>query len=121
MKLIPIYTSGGDLGAFLVYPYIYNKQGEWIGWVAPDRKVFSVHGHYIGEMSQDPRILRVREWSGKLPKRQPPPEPPKIRPPAHVPLAPQMPEVPVNMIDVLEEAPELLPPVGFGDLIEDMD
>ena len=44
-----------------------------------------------------------------------------IQPPAHVPLAPQMPEVPVNMIDILEEAPDMLPPIGFGDLLEDMD
>jgi hypothetical protein len=32
-----------------------------------------------------------------------------------------MPEVPSNMIDVLEEAPELLPPMGYGELTEDMD
>lgn len=121
MKLIPIYTTRGDLGAFLVYPYIYNPQGEWIGWVAADRQVFSVYGHHVGTMNNDPRILRIRERGNHLPKRQSPPEPPQIRPPAHVPLAPQMAEVPLNMIDVLDEAPGLMPIIGFGDLIEDMD
>jgi hypothetical protein len=38
-----------------------------------------------------------------------------------VPLPPQMAEVPLNMIDVLDEVPNLLPPVGFGELNEDMD
>ena len=121
MKLIPIYTTKGDLGAFLVYPYIYNPQGEWIGWVSADRKVFSVLGHYVGIMSMDPRIFRKREYANAEPRRESPPEPPPIRPPAHVPLAPQMAEVPTNMIDLLDEYPELLPPAGFGELTEDMD
>ena len=121
MKLIPIYTTRGDLGGFLVYPYIYNPQGEWIGWVASDRQVFSVYGHFVGVLNDDPRIFRTLERSNRLPTRQPPPEPPPIRPPAHVPLAPQMSEVPLNIIDVLDEAPELMPTLGYGDLVEDMD
>ena len=121
MKLIPIYTTLGDLGGFLVYPYIYSAQGEWIGWVASDRQVFSVYGHYVGTMTGDPRILRKREVGGDMPWRQPPAEPTRIRPPAHVPLPPQMAEVPLNMIDVMDEASDLLPPIGFGELNEDMD
>lgn len=120
-KLIPIYTSRGDLGAFLLYPYIYNVRGEWIGWVGSDRSVYSVHGNYVGMLSKDPRILRKREWTiDTKPHKQPPPPPPPIRPPAHVPLAPLMAEVKLNMIDVLDEAPELMPPIDFGDLREDM-
>lgn len=119
-KLIPIYTSHGDVGAYLIYPYLYNPVGEWIGWVTPDRLVFSVHGHYVGTLTLDPRILRRRERENTLPRRPPPPAQDTIRPPIRLPLPPTMAEVPVNMIDVLEEAPELLPPVGFGDLVEDM-
>lgn len=122
-KLIPIYTSRGDLGAYLLYPYIYSATGEWIGWVASDRSVYSVHGHYVGTLSKDPRILRKREWTSEAapPRQEIPPPPPPIRPPAHVPLAPQMAEISLNMIDVLEEAPELLPPIDFGELRDDMD
>lgn len=119
-KLIPIYTSRGDVGAYLIYPYLYNPAGEWIGWVTPDRLVFSVHGHYVGTLTMDPRILRRRERENTLPRRIPPPDQATIRLPIRLPLPPTMPEVPINMIDILEEAPELLPPVGFGDLVEDM-
>jgi len=120
-KLIPIYNSRGDIGAFLLFPYIFNTQGEWIGWVTVDRIVFSVHGHQVGTLSKDPRILRKREVSDGIRRQKPPEPPPPIRVPATLPLAPQLPEITINIIDVLDEAPELLPPVDFGDLRDDMD
>ena len=120
-KLIAIYTTRGDVGGFLIYPYIYNRQGEWMGWVTPQRQVYSVHGHYVGYLSDDPRILR-KQSSGFLKPQLPPPViPPPINPPASVPLAPMMPELPIGISDVLEELPEMLPGVDFGDLREDMD
>ena len=91
-----------------------------IGWVTPDRLVFSVLGHYVGELTKDPRILRRRERESAQPRRVPPTAPESIRPPVRSPLPPTMPEVPINMIDILEEAPELLTTVGFGDLVDDM-
>lgn len=121
IKLIPIYMSNGDVGAFLAYPYIYSIHGEWIGWVNPERQVFSVHGHLVGDLTKEPRILRKREVSAIREWCQPPLPPPPIRPPAHVPLAPPMPEVPQNYIDVLLEYPELLPSVDEGELREDLD
>lgn len=121
VRLIPIYTTRGDLGAFLAYPYLYNIAGEWIGWVTPERSVFSVHGHYVGRLTDEPRILRKRSYDYTEPRRTPPPVPPAIRPPAHAPLAPQMAELTLSQIDVLEDEPELLPSVDFGELREDMD
>ncbi len=121
VKVIPIFTSHGDAEAFLIYPFLYNIHGEWIGWVEADRSVYSVHGHPVGMLTKEPRILRNREWVGGRVRKLPPQPPPSIRPPAHLPLAPILPEVPLNMIDVLEEAPELLPPVDYGDLKDDMD
>jgi len=47
-RLIPIFTSRGDVDAYLLYPYLYNRLGEWVGWISPERQVFSVHGHYVG-------------------------------------------------------------------------
>jgi hypothetical protein len=105
----------------MVYPYLYSTHGEWIGWVEADRSVYSVHGHFVGTLSKEPRILRKREVLGSGQRHLPPPPPPPIRPPAHLPLAPTLPEVPLNMIDVLEEAPGLLPPLDYGELKEDMD
>ncbi len=120
-SLIPIYKSRGDVGAFLLYPYIFNTLGEWIGWVTAERKVYSVHGHYVGTLSKEPRILRSRELTLSRQRITPPSPPPPIHLPAHTPLAPPLPEVLLTMIDVLEEAPELLPSTDFGDLRDDMD
>lgn len=120
-KLIPIYSSRGEAKAFLIYPYIYDLHGDWIGWIMPDRSVYSVHGHFVGTLSSEPRILRPREGKYDQPKKQSPAPPPRIRPPIQVPLAPMMREVPHNMLDVLEDEPELLPPLDFGELRDDMD
>ncbi len=68
-RAIPIFMTNGEVGAYLVYPYLFNPQGEWIGWVAQDRNVYSVLGVCIGYMSDDPRILRKR-GPGPLYERQ---------------------------------------------------
>jgi hypothetical protein len=120
-KPIPLYTTRGDAAAFLVYPYMFNSQGEWIGWVAPDAKVFSVHGFYVGNITQDRRIVRNRERREGEPRRTPPCVPPRLRVPAYVPLPPQMAELPQNVIDVLDDDPELLLPSDSGELRSDLD
>jgi hypothetical protein len=120
--LIPIYSSRGDVEAFLVYPYVYNRQGDWIGWISIDRKVYSIYGHYAGWLSEDRRILR-RQSDGYGKKRIEVNPPPKliIAMPANTPLAPMMAELKIGIIDVLADAPELLPPIDFGEFKEDMD
>jgi hypothetical protein len=120
-RLIPIFTSRGDCDALLGYPYIFNRQGEWIGWVTTERQVYSVHGHYVGYLSDDPRVLRKQSSGYLKPRRNPPPAPERIAPPAMTPLAPLMPELPMGVVDVLLDYPELLPAIDFGDLKEDMD
>lgn len=102
-------------------PYIFNLNGDWIGWVDNENKVYSVHGHFVGLLTGDLRIVRKREWGYGRERKTPPPAPDRIRPPAHFPLAPVMAEIPTYMVDVLVEYPELLPSVDFGDLREDMD
>ncbi|MGC8856957.1 MAG: hypothetical protein ACP5QU_09165 [Anaerolineae bacterium] len=119
--LIPVYTSQGDAEAFLSYPYLFNRNGEWIGWVTPRREVYSVLGYYVGYLSNDPRILRKRATSTLRPRLTPPPAPPKIYPPATIPLAPLMSELPQNIIDVLQEEPERLHTVDAGELRPDLD
>lgn len=120
-KLIPIYTTCGDLGAYLVYPNLYNPLGEWIGYVASNRDVYSVLGHYVGIITNDPRILRKRSYDFSTPRQIPPPPQPRITVPATIPLAPMMPELSFSMIDVLEEEPERLSTIDFDELREDMD
>ena len=119
--IIPIYTSRGDVGAYLVYPFLFNDSGEWIGWITDNRQVYSVQGRYVGWLSKDPRVLRHISTTFDQPRLRPPKAPRNIRPPATSPLAPLMSELTMGTIDVLEEKPDLLPPVDFGDLREDMD
>jgi len=120
-NLIPIYTSRGDLGAYLVYPYIFNQNGEWVGWVTGKREVYSVLGSYIGWLSDDPRILRKRSYDFSKPRKAPPQPPKRIRVAATVPLAPMMPEITYTTVDVLEEEPDRLSTIDSHELKEDMD
>jgi hypothetical protein len=122
IHLTPIYSTRGELEAFLVYPYVYNCMGEWIGWVTQDRLVYSVHGLYAGYYSKDNRILRKQSDAFGQDRREPPAPPQeRITIPAHVPLAPLMAELPFGVIDVLQDDPDLLPPLDFGEGREDLD
>jgi hypothetical protein len=119
--LIPIYTSRGDADAFLVYPYLFNRIGDWIGFVTPKREVYSVIGEYVGTLTNDPRIVRKRATSTLKPRLKPPPIPQKVYPPATIPLAPLMSDLSHSIIDVLLDAPELLHTIDSGDSRQDMD
>ncbi|MFZ1040227.1 MAG: hypothetical protein WAN58_02790 [Anaerolineales bacterium] len=121
MAMIPIYTSRGDAEAFLDYPYLFNRIGDWIGWVTPKRDVYSVLGHYVGYLTNDPRILRKRSTFTLKPRLQPPAAPKKVYPPATIPLAPMMSELTQSLIDVLLDEPERLHPLDSGELRQDMD
>lgn len=119
-KLIPIYTTRGDVGAFLSFPYIFSITGDWIGWVTPDQNVYSVYGQWIGLMTRDLRIIRNRDGRLQEQRRVPPLPPEPIRVPVNLPLAPQMGEIATQMMDVLDEAPELLPAMDTGEMHEDI-
>ncbi len=119
--LITVFKSSGEVGAFLKYPNLFSLQGEWIGWVSRERQVYSVHGHYVGWLSDDPRILRKPSDSMMIPRHMPPGLPDPLVLPSQVPLAPMLPELQYGFIDVLDEAPELLPAIDYGELREDLD
>ena len=121
MSLIPIYNSKGDPEAFLEYPYIFNRNGEWVGFVTPNRAVYSVLGYYVGFLTNDPRILRKRATATLRGRVDVPPAPTKAYPPAIIPLAPLMSELTSTTIDVLLEEPDRLHPLDIGELREDMD
>ena len=120
MALIPIYDSNGEAGAFLEYPNIFNRNGEWVGFVTPRREVYSILGHYVGYITNDPRILRKRATSTLKPRLNAPPHPGRVSPPANIPLAPLMSEINNSTIDVLLEEPERLHAVDAGELREDL-
>jgi hypothetical protein len=107
--VIPIFTSSGTLGAYLVYPYIYNPDGEWIGWMARNRQVYSILGNYVGWLNDDPRILRKKSTSHMKPRLTPPPAPSKFTLPDIDINPPHMADLKSGTFDVLENAMDLLP------------
>jgi hypothetical protein len=119
--IIPIYTSRGDAEAFLCYPYLYNRNGEWIGWVTAKREVYSVLGFYVGELTAEPRILCKRITASLPPRRSPPPAPPHLNVPPTIPLAPLMADLRFGVMDVLLEEPRRLHTLDTGEMKEDMD
>lgn len=121
IRLTPIYTTNGDAEAFLSYPYLFNRNGEWIGFVTPQREVYSVLGNYVGVLTDDPRIVSKRVTSTLKPRLNPPPKPEKAYPPATIPLAPMMAELNYSVIDVLLDAPERLHTLDSGETRQDMD
>ncbi|RIK30339.1 MAG: hypothetical protein DCC56_08380 [Anaerolineae bacterium] len=120
-RIIPIYTSQGDAEAFLLYPHIFNRLGEWIGWITPQREVYSVMGYFVGTLTSDPRIVRKRSDDADKPRQNPPPPPGRIAPPAQIPLAPMMQDFTHSLIDVLLDEPERLHTIDSGEMREDMD
>ncbi|MFO3796468.1 MAG: hypothetical protein ACK8QZ_04185 [Anaerolineales bacterium] len=100
---------------------IYDRLGEWIGWVTAERKVDSVLGRYVGYLIDGPRIVRRRATATLEPPLPPPPSPSRLLPPATVPLAPLMSELPYNLVDVLLEEPERLHTLESGEFPPDMD
>lgn len=120
-KIVPIYTTPGDWEASLHYPYLYNREGEWIGWVTAERGVYDVDGIYVGQLTDEPRILRRRLTRGPIERLEPPSAPPPMLPPPSVPLPPMMPELPYGIVDVLAEEPHRLHTIDHGNLKEDLD
>ena len=118
--LIPIYTTNGDAEAFLLYPYLFNRNGDWIGFITQQKEVYSVLGNYVGTLTGEPRIVSKRTTSTLRPRLKPPPRPQKVYPPAIIPLPPMMAELSHSVIDVLQDAPERLHTTDTGEQRQDM-
>ena len=119
--LIPIYTTKGDADAFLLYPYLFNRTGDWIGFVISNREVYSVRGEFVGTLTNDPRIVGSRSMGESKPRLNPPPAPNRVQPPNSIPLAPMMPDLSYSLIDILLDEPEKLHTLDSGESRPDMD
>ena len=120
-RIIPIYSSRGEAEAYLVFPYLFNRSGEWIGCVTPQKEVYSVLGNYVGFLTNDPRIVRKRADDGTRPRMKVPSSPGRLVTPAHTPLAPLMSDLTNSLVDILAEEPERLHTVDTGELRNDLD
>jgi hypothetical protein len=121
VRIIPVYSSRGEAEAYLVFPYLFNRGGEWIGWVTPKKEVYSVLGNYVGYLTADPRIVRKRVEDATRPRLKVPPPPRRLVAPAQTPLAPLMSDLTNSLVDVLVEEPERLHTVDTGELRQDLD
>jgi hypothetical protein len=120
--IVPIYTSRGDAEAFLVYPYLFNRIGEWVGWVTSDRNVYSILGFFVGELTAEPRIIRKRITATLKPRKTPPPPPQQnLKIPASIPLPPLMGDLRIGTVDVLMDEPERLHTRDAGEARKDID
>lgn len=120
-SIIPIYNTNGDAEAFLLYPYLFNRTGDWVGFVTPNREVYSVLGEFVGTLTNDPRIVGKRAMDETKPRINPPPAPKRVQPPNNIPLAPMMPELSYSFIDILLDEPEKLHTLDSGESRPDMD
>jgi len=118
--IIPIFTSRGDVDAFLLYPYLFNRQGEWIGWITPQREVYSVLGYYVGSLTNDPRIVRKRSEDGR-PRLKTPARPTRLRVPPVAPLPKMMADLSYEIVDVLEDEPDRLHTLDSGEMRADLE
>lgn len=101
----PIYSTAGEWVALIEGNLIYDTLGEWIAWL-DGKDVYTRDGEWVGFLSDDGRVLRERIRKQR-PLRPAPQAPPKIKPPATVPLPPMFTELPWNLVDVFEEEPEI--------------
>ena len=120
-SIVPIYTSRGDAEAFLSYPYLHNRLGEWIGWVTADRQVYSVLGFFVGELTAEPRIIRKRITASLKPRKTPPAPPVRLSIPATIPLGPMMGDLRFGVMDILQDEPQRLHTLDAGEERQDID
>jgi hypothetical protein len=74
----------------------------------------------VGTLTNDPRIIRKRSIES-MPRQKPPQAPAPMRVLANIPLPKMMSDLTPDMIDVLQDEPELLHTLDAGELRLDMD
>lgn len=115
-----IFDTHGEWHATLLNGCLWDARGEYLGFVrGPNHDVYTVYGQWIGNVSEDGRIVRKR-----VHQRQPMLKIRKLRPPKPQNLPPRAPLPPLtgdlghNFVDVLEWDPHVFNHVP--DLKEDL-
>lgn len=118
MKPTIIFNTSGDWMATRVGDYIWDTQGNWVAWMDGD-DVYTLDGELVGKLSRDNRILRKRAIGRRELRSDIPPRRERPELPARAPLPPMFSELGFEMIDVLEEDPDIFK--HTSDLRPDMD
>jgi hypothetical protein len=98
----PIYQSNGKVAAVVHRGHLYNLEGYPVGYLR-GANLHDLAGEYLGALSEDRRLLRVRRSPGR--ESLPPPRRPSqvTGIPKQFPLAPMFAEPPYQTIDLFEE------------------
>ena len=57
-----LFDSSGDWIAFRVGPFVYDADGEWIGWIPwDDEYVVDMDGGYLGTIFPGDRLYKIRD------------------------------------------------------------
>jgi len=118
-KPIFLFNSSGDWGGTVIGGRIFGPRGDYLGFVE-GTAVYTKDGEWVGDLAKDGRILRKRSARSRPLHANPPPKPPKPTGlPARAPLPPQTVDVGHDVIDILEEDPDIFKRVS--DRRPDMD
>ena len=106
MRPVHVFDTYGEWVATRIGDNIFDLTGTWVGWLDGE-EVYSTDGEFIGNFSRDQRILRKRVKSLQPLRTDIPSAPDTPQMPARAPLPPMFAELTYDMIDVLDEDPEI--------------
>jgi hypothetical protein len=117
-----LYDTPGDWQGTVMNWFIFDPRGDYLGFIQADTPttydVYTTSGEWIGEIIQDGRIVRKRNYNRKPLLKELPPKPPKpAKLPARAPLPPQTSDLGFDKVDVLEWDPDVFK--RLSDLIPD--
>jgi len=120
-KYFYVYDTRGDWHATVLDNIIWDSRGDYIGFIRDDGENYDVYtavGEWIGNLIQDGRIVRKRNYDKRpLLKDKPekPAKPEKL--PARAPLPPMTADLGFTLVDVLDWDPEIFK--RLSDLVPD--
>jgi len=116
-----IYDTRGDWLATVIDNKIWDLRGDYIGFIqGEEHDVYTAVGEWIGNLIQDGRIVRKRNYQRRPLLEDVPAKPNKPESlPARAPLPPMGADLGFTYIDVLDWDPDVFK--RLSDLIPDQD
>lgn len=113
MSIRYIFNTSGEYVAFLLNKQVFSPYGEWLGYLPQANIVYNTDGTYMGEISNDDRIIRNKHL--RFPKLPKPLQPIKPMCPMNPMRRLKMPRLPQPYEDVFETTSGRAPKVLIDD------
>lgn len=68
MNKMPIFRWSGEYFGFISNNYLFDANGNYIGWIEEDGSVWNEDGSYLGELVEGSYILRKSNKIEPIPK-----------------------------------------------------